>query len=137
MKTKTKILIALGLLLLIIGTAYAMDLKETNDVKIKGDHLEIDGKQVAEIKEYSSSDCIDSEILSKDSAPIIKMIDDSGAKEVSSVSNPKGVYEFLTNDGMYYSFAKGDKFYIVSIDQSNWKGTMLKEMDEWCLLNSK
>ena len=137
MKTKTKILIALGLLLLIIGTAYAMDLKETNDVKVKGDHLEIDGKQVAEIKEYSSSDCIDSEILSKDSAPIIKMIDDSGAKEVSSVSNPKGVYEFLTNDGMYYSFSNGDKFYIVSIDQSNWKGTMLKEMDEWCLLNSK
>lgn len=114
-----------------------MDLKETKDVKVKGNHLEIDGKQVAEVKEYNNSDCIDSEILSRDSEAIIKEITINGAKEVSSVDNPRNVYEFLTNNGMYYTFGNGEHTYIVIIDSSNWKGTMLSEMDEWCIENSK
>lgn len=137
MKTITKILLAIGILFLIIGVAYAMDLKETKDVKVKGNHLEIDGKQVAEVKEFNNSDCIDSEILSRDSEAIIKEITINGAKEVSSVDNPRNVYEFLTDNGMYYTFGNGEHTYIVIIDSSNWKGTMLSEMDNWCLENSK
>ena len=32
---------------------------------------------------------------------------------------------------------KDGKYYVVTIDESNWKGSMLKEMDTWCLENSK
>ena len=132
-----KILLAIGVLFLIIGAAYAIDLKDTADVKVKDNHLEIDGKTVAEVKEFNSSDCIDSEILSRDSEAIIKSIDINGAKEVSSVDNPRNVYEFLTNNGMYYSFGNGEHTYIVIIDEDNWQGSMLTEMDKWCLENSK
>ena len=134
---KMKILLAIGVLFLIIGAAYAIDLKDTADVKVKGNHLEIDGKTVAEVKEFNSSDCIDSEILSRDSEAIIKSVDINGAKEVSSVDNPRNVYEFLTDNGMYYTFGNGEKTYIVVIDVDNWKADMLTKMDNWCLENSK
>ena len=137
MKSVTKILLTIGILFLIMGTAYALDLKETADVKIKGDHLLIDGKDVAEVKEFNDSSCIDSEILSRDSEAIIKSVDINGAKEVSSLGNPRDVHEFLTNDGMYYSFGNGEHTYIVVIDSNNWHGDMLSKMDKWCLDNSK
>ena len=137
MKTNIKIITITLLLFLIIGTACAIDLKDTADVKVKDNHLEIDGKTVAEVKEFNSSDCIDSEILSRDSEAIIKSIDINGAKEVSSVDNPRNVYEYLTNEGMYYSFGDGEHTYIVIIDENNWHGSMLSEMDKWCLENSK
>ena len=132
-----KLILGLALVFLIIGSAYAIDLKDTTDVKVKGNHLEINGKQVAEVKEFNSSDCINSEILSRDSGAIIKSVNINGAKEVSSVDNPRNVYEYLTNNGMYYSFGDGKHTYIVVIDSSNWNGKMLSEMDEWCLENSK
>ena len=134
---KYKFILGLALLFLIIGGAYAIDLKSTSDVKVNGNHLEIDGKQVAEIKEFNSSDCINSEILSRDSNAIIKSVDVNGAKEVSSVDNPRNVYEFLTTNGMYYTFGNGEKTYIVVIDSDNWKADMLMKMDKFCIENSK
>lgn len=134
---KYKVILGLALLLIVMGSAYALDLKETNDVKLDGNHLKIDGKDVGEVKEYSDSNCIDSEILSRDSDAVIKSVDINGAKEVTSVDNPRNVYEFLTNNGMYYSFGDGEHTYIVVINQDNWKANMLSKMDKWCLENSK
>ena len=134
---KYKLIFGIAILFLIIGSAYALDLKNTADVTVKGNHLEIDGKQVAEVKEFDSSDCIDSEILSRDSGAIIKSVDINGAREVGSVDNPRNVYEYLTNNGMYYSFGDGNHTYIVVIDVDNWHGEMLTKMDKWCLENSK
>lgn len=134
---KYKVILGVALLLIVIGSAYALDLKETNDVKVDGNHLKIDGKDVGEVKEYDDSNCIDSEILSRDSGAIIKSVDINGAKEVTSVDNPRNVYEFLTNNGMYYSFGDGEHTYIVVINQDNWKANMLSKMDKWCLENSK
>ena len=132
-----KIIIGFLLLFLLIGTACAGEFKETKEVKVNGNHLEIDGKQVAEVKEFNDSDCINTEILSRDSEAIIKAIDINGAKEVSSIDNPRNVYEFLTNNGMYYTFGNGEHTYIVIIDSNNWKADMLSEMDNWCIENSK
>ena len=132
---RKKIMIGILLLFLLIGTVSA--LKDTNDVKIKDNHLIIDGKEVDEIKEFNDSSCIDSEILSRDSEAIIKSVDSNGAKEVGSVDNPRDVYEFLTNDGMYYTFGDGEHTYIVVINEDNWKASMLTKMDKWCLDNSK
>lgn len=135
MKTITKIILCIGILFLLMGTVSA--LKETNDVKVKDNHLEIDGKQIAEVKEYNDSSCIDTEILSRDSEAIIKSVDSNGAKEVTSVDNPRNVYEFLTNTGMYYTFGDGEHTYIVVINEDNWKADMLSKMDKWCIENSK
>ena len=132
---RRKIIIGILLLFLLIGAVSA--LKDTNDVKIKDNHLIIDGKEVGEIKEFNDSSCIDSEILSRDSEAIIKSVDSNGAKEVGSVDNPRDVYEFLTNDGMYYTFGDGEHTYIVVINEDNWKASMLTKMDKWCLDNSK
>ena len=135
MKKIIKIVIGIGLLFLLIGAVSAF--KETNDIKVKDNHLMIDSKKVAEIKEYNDSSCIDSEILSRDSGAIIKSVDTNGAKEVSSVDNPRNVYEYLTNNGMYYSFGDGEHTYIVVINEDNWKADMLSKMDKWCVENSK
>ena len=94
-------------------------------------------KVEAFIDEYNNSDCIQEKILSTDNEAIIKHVTEKSVDEVTSVDNPDDVYEYLTNDGMYYSFGKDGKTYIVTIDSKEWKGSMLKEMDEWCLENSK
>ena len=135
MKNITKILIGIGILFLIIGVVSAAQLKDTADVKVKGNDLEIDGKKVANVTEYSDTNYITDVILNAN--PIIKAVGGNGANEVSSVSDYNLVYEFLTDNGMYYSFGKDGKYYVVTIDESNWKGTMLKEMDTWCVENSK
>ena len=132
-----KILLGVGMLFLLIGIVSAADLSDTSDVKVDGNHLKIDGKDVAEVKEFDDSNCIDSEILSKDSGVIIKSVDSSGASEVSSVDNPKNVYEFLSNEGFYYSFGDDKHTYIVVINEDNWQSNMLTKMDKWCLENSK
>lgn len=131
-----KILIVISLIFLFIGSVSAA-LSDTGDVKVDGNHLTIDGQQVAEVKEFNDSDCIDSEILSRDSEAIIKEVNINGASEVSSVDNPRNVYEFLTNNGMYYTFGDGEHTYIVIINEDNWKADMLLKMDKWCLENSK
>ena len=135
MKTITKIILCIGLLFLLIGTVSA--LKETSDVKVKDNTLEIDGKQIAEVKQYNDSSCIDTEILSRDSEAIIKAVDSNGATEVTSIDNPRNVYEIITNTGMYYTFGDGEHTYIVVINEDNWNGNMLSEMDKWCIENSK
>ena len=135
MKNITKILIGIGILFLIIGVVSAAQLKDTADVKVKGNDLEIDGKKVANVTEYGDTNYITDVILNAN--PIIKAVGGNGANEVSSVSDYNLVYEFLTDNGMYYSFGKDGKYYVVTIDESNWKGTMLKEMDTWCIENSK
>ena len=135
MKNITKILIGIGILFLIIGVVSAAQLKDTADVKVKGNDLEIDGKKVANVTEYSDTNYITDVILNAN--PIIKAVGGNGANEVSSVSDYNLVYEFLTDNGMYYSFGKDGKYYVVTIDDGNWKGTMLKEMDTWCIENSK
>lgn len=135
MKTITKIILCIGLLFLLIGTVSA--LKETSDVKVKDNTLEIDGKQIAEVKQYNDSNCIDTEILSRDSEAIIKAVDSNGATEVTSIDNPRNVYEIITNTGMYYTFGDGEHTYIVVINEDNWNGNMLSEMDKWCIENSK
>ena len=136
MKNITKILlIGIGILFLIIGVVSAAQLKDTADVKVKGNDLEIDGKKVANVTEYSDTNYITDVILNAN--PIIKAVGGNGANEVPSVSDYNLVYEFLTDNGMYYSFGKDGKYYVVTIDEGNWKGTMLKEMDTWCIENSK
>ena len=135
MKNITKILIGIGILFLIIGVVSAAQLKDTADVKVKGNDLEIDGKKVANVTEYSDTNYITDVILNAN--PIIKAVGGNGANEVPSVSDYNLVYEFLTDNGMYYSFGKDGKYYVVTIDEGNWKGTMLKEMDNWCIENSK
>ena len=135
MKNITKILIGIGILFLIIGVVSAAQLKDTADVKVKGNDLMIDGKKVANVTEYSDTNYITDVILNAN--PIIKAVGGNGANEVSSVSDYNLVYEFLTDNGMYYSFGKDGKYYVVTIDDANWKGTMLKEMDTWCVENSK
>ena len=135
MKNITKILIGIGILFLIIGVVSAAQLKDTADVKVKGNDLMIDGKKVANVTEYGDTNYITDVILNDN--PIIKAVGGNGANEVPSVSDYNLVYEFLTDNGMYYSFGKDGKYYVVTIDEGNWKGTMLKEMDTWCIENSK
>ena len=133
MKTITKILLAIGILFLLIGTCAA--LKDTSDVKVNGNNLEIDGKTVANVTEYNDTSFI-TDVIIPDNA-IIKAISSNGAKEVSSVSDYNLVYEFLTDNGFYYTFGKDGKYYVVTINEDAWSGNMLKEMDNWCLENSK
>lgn len=134
---KKKIILVTCILFLLLGTVHAIDLKDTAYVKVNDNSLEIEGTKVAEVKEFNDSDCINTEILSKDSEAIIKKINSDSVDEVTSVDNPREVYEYLTDNGMYYSFGNGEHTYIVIIDINNWKATMLSEMDEWCLQNSE
>lgn len=133
MKNIIKLLLIVGMLFLLIGTVSA--LTDTSDVKVKGNDLEINGKKVANVTEYKDTSFITDVILKAN--PIIKAVGDNGANEVSSVSDYDLVYEFLTEDNMYYTFGKDGKYYVVTIDGSSWNGSMLKEMDNWCLENSK
>lgn len=138
MKKIIKIIIGASILLLFMGVICAEDpgFKDTTGVAEDFNELWISGKKVANITSYNDSDCIDKEILSKDDQAIIKHVTKSNVEEVSSVDNPKDVYEFLTNEGMFYTFGKDDHIYIVTIDESQWNVDMLDKMDEWCLENS-
>ena len=141
MKKTITVITSLAILLLLVGGVMAAEknfnLKNTADVIQKNGEITIDGKKVATIDEYNTSDCINEQILSKDNDAIIKHIVKNNVKEVTSVDDPTDVYEFLTEEGMYYTFGKDGKFYIVTINQDQWHGDMLSEMDDWCLENAK
>lgn len=141
MKKIIKILTALTVLTLLTGGVMAAeknyDLTDTQQVAEDFGEIWIDGKIVATVDEYNNSDCIQEKILSTDDSAIIKHVTKNSVDEVPNIDNPNDVYEYLTNDGMYYSFGKNNKTYIVTIDINQWKGSMLKEMDEWCLENNK
>ena len=141
MKKIIKILTALAVLTLLTGGVMAAEknypLVDTQPVAEDFGEIWIDGKIVATVDEYNNSSFIQEKILDKDPEAIIKHVTKNSVDEVTSVDNPDDVYEYLTNDGMYYSFGKDGKTYIVTIDEKEWKGSMLKEMDEWCMENSK
>lgn len=113
-----------------------LNLSDTSDVKLDSNSLLIDGKNVATVEEYNDSSVIKDKILSQDGV-IIKQVTSSKVSEVSSVDNFDDVYEFLSNDGFYYTFGKDGKTYIVTINEDNWHGDMLSKMDKFCLENAK
>lgn len=141
---KKQILICILIISLIsLGTVVAEDNKDyplENTLSVKADYgiVTIDGIHAANITQYNNSSIIQEEILSKDPDTIIKMITEDGAEEIDSISDYENVYEYLTEDGMYYSFTgKDDKFYLLEINVENWKADMLDKMDEFCLQNEK
>ena len=141
---KKQILICILIISLIsLGTVVAEDNKDyplENTLSVKADYgiVTIDGIHAANITQYNNSDIVQEEILSKDPDTIIKMITEDGAEEIDSISDYENVYEYLTEDGMYYSFTgKDDKFYLLEINVENWKADMLDKMDEFCLQNEK
>ena len=113
-----------------------LNLSDTSDVKLDSNSLLIDGKNVATVEEYNDSSVIKDKILSQDGV-IIKQVTSSKVSEVSNVDNFDDVYEFLSNDGFYYTFGKDGKTYIVTINEDNWHGDMLSKMDQFCLENAK
>lgn len=113
-----------------------LNLADTADVKLDSNSLLIDGVNVATVEEYNDSSVIKDKILSQDGV-IIKQVTSSQVSEVSSVDNFDDVYEFLSNDGFYYTFGKDGKTYIVTINEDNWKADMLSKMDNFCLHNAK
>ena len=141
---KKQLLICILIISLIsLGTVVAEDNKDyplENTLSVKADYgiVTIDGIHAANVTQYNNSDIVQEEILSKDPDTIIKMITEDGAEEIDSISDYENVYEYLTEDGMYYSFTgKDDKFYLLEINVENWKADMLDKMDEFCLQNEK
>lgn len=141
---KKQILICILIISIIsLGTVVAEDNKDyplENTLSVKADYgiVTIDGIHAANVTQYNNSDIVQEEILSKDPDTIIKMITEDGAEEIDSISDYENVYEYLTEDGMYYSFTgKDDKFYLLEINVENWKADMLDKMDEFCLKNEK
>lgn len=141
---KKQILICILIISIIsLGTVVAEDNKDyplENTLSVKADYgiVTIDGIHAANVTQYNNSDIVQEEILSKDPDTIIKMITEDGAEEIDSISDYENVYEYLTEDGMYYSFTgKDDKFYLLEINVENWKADMLDKMDEFCLQNEK
>lgn len=138
-----KLIICLTILTLSIGIIAAEDNKDyplENTLETKADYgiVTINGIHAANITQYNDSKIVQDEIFSKDPSTIIKKITKDGAEEVTSISDYECVYEYLTEDGMYYSFTgKDGKFYLLTINQDNWKVDMLSEMDEFCLQNEK
>lgn len=111
-----------------------------NTLSVKADYgiVTIDGIHAANITQYNDSQIIQDEIFSKDPDTIIKKITNDSAEEISSISDYECVYEYLAEDGMYYSFTgKDDKFYLLEINVENWNADMLDKMDEFCLQNEK
>ena len=127
-----KLILICTILIFLTGMAYATDLKDTSDVKVNGNDLQIDGKTVANVTEYKDTSYID-KILTEN--PIIKAVGGNGANEVDSVSDYNLVYEYLTDDGFYYSFGHDGKYYVVTINEDNWHADMLTKMDNWCVSN--
>ena len=141
---KKQILICILIISIIsLGTVVAEDNKDyplENTLSVKADYgiVTIYGIHAANVTQYNNSDIVQEEILSKDPDTIIKMITEDGAEEIDSISDYENVYEYLTEDGMYYSFTgKDDKFYLLEINVENWKADMLDKMDEFCLQNEK
>lgn len=141
---KKQILICILIIsLLSLGAVAAEDNKDyplENTLSVKADYgiVTIDGIHAANITQYNNSDIVQDKILSKDPDTIIKMITEDGAEEISSISDYENVYEYLAEDGMYYSFTgKDNKFYLLEINVENWKADMLDKMDEFCLQNEK
>ena len=141
---KKQILICILIISIIsLGTVVAEDNKDyplENTLSVKADYgiVTIDGIHAANVTQYNNSDIVQEEILSKDPDTIIKMITEDGAEEIGSISDYENVYEYLTEDGMYYSFTgKDGKFYLLEINVENWKVDMLDKMDEFCLQNEK
>ena len=141
---KKQILICILIISIIsLGTVVAEDNKDyplENTLSVKADYgiVTIDGIHAANVTQYNNSNIVQEEILSKDPDTIIKMITEDGAEEIDSISDYENVYEYLTEDGMYYSFTgKDDKFYLLEINVENWKADMLDKMDEFCLQNEK
>ena len=141
---KKQILICILIISIIsLGTVVAEDNKDyplENTLSVKADYgiVTIDGIHAANVTQYNNSDIVQEEILSKDPDTIIKMITEDGAEEIDSISDYENVYEYLTEDGMYYSFTgKDDKFYLLEINVENWKVDMLDKTDEFCLQNEK
>ena len=141
---KKQILICILIISIIsLGTVVAEDNKDyplENTLSVKADYgiVTIDGIHAANVTQYNNSDIVQEEILSKDPDTIIKMITEDGAEEIDSISDYENVYEYLTEDGMYYSFTgKDDKFYLLEINVENWKADMLDKMDEFCWQNEK
>ena len=141
---KKQLLICILIISIIsLGTVVAEDNKDyplENTLSVKADYgiVTIDGIHAANVTQYNNSDIVQEEILSKDPDTIIKMITEDGAEEIDSISDYENVYEYLTEDGMYYSFTgKDDKFYLLEINVENWKADMLDKMDEFCLQNEK
>lgn len=132
---KWKILLGITILFLIIGATSAVEFKDTSGCAEDFNELWIEGKKVANITEFNDTSFIEEHILTDN--PIIKHITSNSADEVDSVSDYNDVYEFLTDNGFYYTFGKDGKYYVVTINEDEWSGTMLSEMDEWCLENSK
>ena len=126
-----------------LGVVMAEDNKDyplENTLSVKADYgiVTIDGIHAANITQYNNSDVVQEKIFSTDSNTIIKKISESGAEEITGISDYNGVYEYLTEDGMYYSFTgKDNKFYLLEINTENWKADMLDKMDEFCLQNEK
>lgn len=141
---KKQILLCIIIISLIsLGTVVAEDNKDyplENTLSVKADYgiVTIDGIHAANITQYNNSSIVQEEIFDKDPETIIKQITDDGAEEIDSISDYENVYEYLTEDGMYYSFTgKDDKFYLLEINVENWKADMLDKMDEFCLQNEK
>ena len=141
---KKKLIICLTLLLMLSIVAVAAednkDYPLENTLSVKADYgiVTIDGIHAANITQYNDSQIIQDEIFSKDPDTIIKKITNDSAEESSSISDYECVYEYLAEDGMYYSFTgKDDKFYLLEINVENWNADMLDKMDEFCLQNEK
>ena len=140
---KYSLVILMIILIISIGTVIAEDNKDyplENTLSVKADYgiVTIDGIHAANITQYNNSDIVQEKIFSKDPDTIIKKISESGADEITSIGDYKGVYEYLAEDGMYYSFTgKDGKFYLLEINSENWKADMLDKMDEFCLQNEK
>ena len=141
---KKKLIICLTLLLMLSIVAVAAednkDYPLENTLSVKADYgiVTIDGIHAANITQYNDSQIIQDEIFSKDPDTIIKKITNDSAEEISSISDYECVYEYLAEDGMYYSFTgKDDKFYLLEINVENWNADMLDKMDEFCLQNEK
>lgn len=139
-----KLIICLSILLILsIGIIAAEDNKDyplENTLETKADYgiVTINGIHVANITQYNDSQIVQDEIFAKDPDTIIKKISKDGTEEITSISNYESVYEYLAEDGMYYSFTgKDGKFYLLEINVENWKVDMFSEMDEFCLQNEK
>ena len=139
-----KLIICLSILLILsIGIIAAEDNKDyplENTLETKADYgiVTINGIHVANITQYNDAQIVQDEIFAKDPDTIIKKISKDGTEEITSISNYESVYEYLAEDGMYYSFTgKDGKFYLLEINVENWKVDMFSEMDEFCLQNEK
>lgn len=113
------------------------NLKETGTILMDGKNVAIGDKIIATVTEYPSTESIDKEILDKDPECIIKEITPTDAIEIEKITNKKGVYEYLANHGMFFSFTRNGKTYIVKTIQDDWKPGYLSEITDFCRANGE